>query len=132
MPPTNLKIIRSYLQALAAGVTGNDLATYFTSDALQVEFPNRLNPNGGQSDLATLLARAEQGRRILKQQTYDITSELVQGDLVAIEALWTGTLAVHIGPLEPDSMMKAHFAMFFEMQAGKIRLQRNYDCFQPW
>ena len=28
--------------------------------------------------------------------------------------------------------MKAHFAMFFEFREGRIALQRNYDCFEPW
>jgi len=74
---SNLGVVRSYLEDLAAGAVGERLAAYFTVDAVQVEFPNRLNPNGGRSDLTTLLERAEQGQRVLRQQTYQITSELV-------------------------------------------------------
>lgn len=132
MQQDNLKVIRAYLRDLAAGVTGDDLAAYFTDDAMQIEFPNGLNPNGGESNLATLLTRAEQGRHMLKQQSYEITSELVQDDRVAIEAIWTGTLAMTIGSLGADTKMTAHFAMFFAMDGGKIRVQRNYDCFLPW
>lgn len=132
MSSENLEVIRSYLDDLASGVTGDGLAAYFTPDAVQVEYPNRLNPSGGKSDLATLLVRAEQGQRILRQQSYKITSELVQGDQIAIEAEWTGVLAIAIGTLAPGAQMKAHFAMFFGLKNGKIHSQRNYDCFQPW
>ncbi|WP_213434561.1 MULTISPECIES: nuclear transport factor 2 family protein [Lysobacteraceae] len=127
----NLDCIRAYLADLAAGTTGERLAAYFTADVVQIEYPNRLNPNGGRSDLATLLSRAEQGQRVLRQQSYQVTSEMAQGDRVAVEALWTGVLAVPLGSLAPGAEMKAHFAMFFELEHGKIRVQRNYDCFQP-
>ncbi|MBF5044944.1 nuclear transport factor 2 family protein [Aggregicoccus sp. 17bor-14] len=128
----NLAVIRSYLQDLAAGAVGDRLAAYFTPDAVQVELPNRLNPQGGRSDLATLLTRAEQGQRVLRGQRYEIRSAVVQGDRVAVEALWTGTLAIALGSLAPGAEMRAHFAMFFELQDGRIRSQRNYDCFEPW
>lgn len=85
----NLATIRAYLAALESGAHGEQLARFFVPDAVQIELPNLLNPNGASSDLATILTRAEQGRN-------------------------------------------AHFAMFFEMADGRIRLQRNYDCFEPF
>jgi ketosteroid isomerase-like protein len=51
---------------------------------------------------------------------------------VAAEAIWTGVLAIRLGTLAEGAEMKAHFAMFFEFREGKIRLQRNYDCFEAW
>lgn len=134
MPPesSHLPHIRAYLQAIATGATGEALAKFYTPDALQSELPNRLNPNGGTSDLATLLARAEQGQKLLKGQRYDIQSELAQGDQVAVEAKWSAELAVPVGTLAAGATMKAHFAMFFEMREGRIHRQRNYDCFEPW
>jgi len=127
-----VEFIRDYLQDLAAGATGERLAAYFTPDALQIEFPNRLNPNGGRSDLPTLLVRAEQGQKVLRRQSYDVTSILARGNQVAVEALWVGVLEIPLGSLEAGAEMRAHFAMFFELENGKIRRQRNYDCFQPW
>ncbi len=56
------QLIRDYLAALAAGAVGPDLAQFFTPDAVQIEYPNRLNATGGRSDLTTILARAEQGQ----------------------------------------------------------------------
>lgn len=132
MSSTTLEIVRDYLNDLASGTTGERLAAYFTADAVQIEYPNRLNPRGGRSDLATLLRRAEQGRNVLRRQSYEITSAVVQNDRVAVEAVWTGILAIELGELKPGAELKAHFAMFFEFQDGKIRSQRNYDCFEPW
>jgi len=82
----NLSTIRTYLEALQDGAVGAALARFFTSDAEQVELPNRLNPTGGVSDLPTLLRRAEQEQKLLWSQRYD----------------------------------------------GRLRSQRNYDCFEPW
>jgi len=78
------------------------------------------------------LARAEQGRGLLARQRYEIVSELADNDRVAVEATWSATLAVPLGTLAAGDSMRAHFAMFFELVDGKIRNQRNYDCFEPW
>jgi ketosteroid isomerase-like protein len=128
----NLAAIRAYLAALESGNPGPTLRGFFTEDVLQIELPNRLNPNGKQSDLATMLQRSQQGTKVLSLQSYQIVSEITQGSRVAVEAKWTGVLAVPFGTLQPGSEMTAHFAMFFEMREGKIALQRNYDCFEPW
>lgn len=128
----NAKLVRSYLEALEAGAVGEALARFFTADAEQVELPNQLNRTGGTSDLATLLRRAEQGRQLLQRQSYDVRSIVEQGDRLAVEARWSAVLAVPIGSLPAGATMSAHFAMFFELRAGRIRSQRNYDCFEPW
>lgn len=128
----NRHLIRSYLNALASGAIGDDLAQFFRPDAVQIEFPNRLNANGGRSDLATILLRAEQGQKILSQQSYEIQSETVEDSRVAVEVVWAGTLAVPMGTLAPGSTMRAHIAIHFEIREGSIAVQRNYDCFDPW
>jgi ketosteroid isomerase-like protein len=128
----NRQLVRSYLDALTTGAVGDELSKFFTSDAAQVEYPNRLNPNGGRSDLAKILLRAEQGQKLIAKQTYEIQSEIAEGSKVAIEAIWTGILAVPVGALEPGSTMRAHFAIHFEIRDGLIAGQRNYDCFEAW
>jgi len=129
---SNLATIRAYLAAIEAGAVGEDLARFFTPDARQVELPNRLNPSGGVSDLPTLLQRAQEGQRLLRSQSYEIKSEVAQAHRVAIEATWSGILGVPLGSLAAGATMKAHFAVFFELSEGRICLQRNYDCFEPW
>src|SRR5690606_5596485 len=106
-------------------------ARFFVPDAVQIELPNLLNPNGASSDLATILTRAEQGRKLLRRQRFEVQSETAQGSRAAIEAVWNGALAVPLGSLPAGTRLRAHFAMFFEMADGRIRLQRNYDCFEP-
>ncbi|MBI5033665.1 MAG: nuclear transport factor 2 family protein [Chloroflexi bacterium] len=128
----NRQLVRSYLSALGSGASGDALARFFTTDAVQIEYPNRLNANGGQSDLPTILLRAEQGKKLLTQQTYEIQSVTAEGSQVAVEAIWTGTLAVPVGTLAAGSSMQAHFAIHFVMRDGRIAIQRNYDCFDPW
>jgi ketosteroid isomerase-like protein len=128
----NLRIVREYLEAVEHTATGEALARFYTEDAIQVELPNRLNPNGGRSDLATLLKRAEQVPNLLRRQTFEVHSALAEGSIVAVEATWNGVLAVPFGTLAAGATMKAHFAIFFELRAGRICAQRNYDCFEPW
>jgi ketosteroid isomerase-like protein len=128
----NLATIRRYLDSLATGCTRAELAEFFTDDALQIELPNKLNPNGGRSDLPTLLARFEQGKNVLSSQRYDVVSVIKEGERVAVEALWEGVLKIPIGTLKEGDVMKAHFAMFFQFRDGQIAVQRNYDCFEPF
>jgi len=128
----NLALVREYLGALEAGEAGPSLRRFFTSDAIQVEFPNRLNPGGGRSDLATMLERSLQGKQLLRSQEYRVISAVAGGDRVAVEADWTGILATPAAGLPAGGTMRAHFAMFFELVEGRIHRQHNYDCFEPW
>jgi len=128
----NILVVREYLKALGDGEAGASLGRFFTEDARQIELPNKLNLAGGESDLATLKQRSEEGKKSLKQQSYTIKTEIPDGDNVAVEAEWTGVLAVSLAGLAEGYEMKAHFAMFFKFENGRIALQRNYDCFEPW
>ncbi|MGY4828216.1 nuclear transport factor 2 family protein [Sphaerotilaceae bacterium SBD11-9] len=128
----NLATVRAYLKALESGAVGEALARFFTPDAQQIELPNKLNPTGGQSDLPTLLKRAEQGQKLLQHQSYEVRSAVAQRSCVAVEAQWSAVLAVPVASLPAGATMRAHFAMFFEFSEGRISRQRNYDCFEPW
>jgi ketosteroid isomerase-like protein len=125
-----LDITTAYLRAVEEGATGERLAAFYTVDALQEEFPNRLLPKGAKRDLAELLAGAERGQKLMASQRYELMSSVVQGNRVAIEVLWTGTLRSAV-PGFPD-VMHARFGLFLEFEGDKIRRQRNYDCFEPW
>jgi ketosteroid isomerase-like protein len=129
---SNVQLVRDYLVAIQRGEVGDALSRFFTADAMQIELPNRLNPESQKSDLPTLLARSIQGQRVLSAQRFDIESVIAQGDRVAVEAHWVGVLAIPFGTLQVGSEMRAYFAMFFECRDGRIYIQRNYDCFEPW
>jgi hypothetical protein len=70
--------------------------------------------------------------KILARQRYEIASEIARADRVVIEARWSGVLVVPVGTLATGAEMEAHLAIFWEMSGGKIIVQRNYDCFEPW
>ena len=128
----NLAAVKRYLAAIEAGATGEMLAAFYTPDAQQIEFPNRLTPTGATRDLAALLEGAERGQKVLSGQTYELVNAVASGDRVALEVKWTGTLAIAIGALPVGGQMHAHFAQFIEFRDGLIYRQRNYDCFEPF
>jgi ketosteroid isomerase-like protein len=128
-PAGNLELARSYLQSIERGGT---LEPFFASEVEFVIYPNSLVPQVNRHNLAGALDGAERGRKIMARQKYLITDELVEGDRVALEVEWTGTLALPFGGLPAGGQMKAYFAMFLEFREGKIVAQRNYDCFERW
>ena len=125
-------LLRSYLDAIGAGATGDTLAAYFHPDVEQVEFPNRLVSQGGTRDLAAILAAAERGQSVVRRQSFDVVSILVQGQRAAVEATWEAELKVAVGSLAPGDIMRARLAMFFEFRDGRIWRQRNYNCFDAF
>lgn len=123
---------REYLAALGDGATGEALAAHFTTDVVQVEFPNRLLPHGATRDLAAILEGAARGQQVVREQRFDVQNALRAGNQVALEVVWTATLAISLGTLPAGAEMRARFAVFLEFRDGRIARQRNYDCFDPW
>jgi predicted ester cyclase len=108
------------------------LGAFFAPGVEFIIFPNLLLPKGDRHELAGALEGAERGRKLTAGQKYLITHEMAEGEQVALEVEWTGTVAVPFGTLPAGSQMKAYCAMFLEFQEGKIVGQRNYDCFEKW
>jgi ketosteroid isomerase-like protein len=129
--PENLDVARRYLEAIASGLTGDELANFFLPDVIQEEFPNRFLPQGARRDLPAILDAAARGRAAMSSQSYRILHAVANGDDLAMEVEWEGTLAVPIGQLSAGAKMRARFAVFLEYRDGKIAAQRNYDCFEP-
>jgi ketosteroid isomerase-like protein len=128
----HLETARRYLAAIEGGASGETLATFFAPDVEQVEFPNRLVPSGATRDLAAMLDGALRGQQVLKQQRFEIRRVHALGDVVVLELLWVGTLALTLGKLAPGEDMRAHFCVVLEYREGRIWRQRNYDCFEAF
>ncbi|MGH7605476.1 MAG: nuclear transport factor 2 family protein [Gemmatimonadaceae bacterium] len=128
----NLAIARLYLEALENGAEGTALADFFTKDAVQEEFPNRLQPIGCHRDLNAMLSDAKNEKKTLRAQKFEILNSIVDGESVALEILWSGYLAVPVDTLPADSEMRAHISLWVEFRDGKISRQHKYDCFDPW
>jgi ketosteroid isomerase-like protein len=126
-----LRLAREYLDSIGRADELGGLR-FFADDAIQVEFPNRLVPTGVTRDLAALRDAAERGRKLMTAQRFEVVNAIASGDQVAVEAIWTGTLAVPLGSIPAGGQMRARFAIFLTYRDGKIVRQHNYDCFDPW
>ena len=127
-----LLLIERYLTAIEQGATGAALAEFYDPAVIQEEFPNRLMPNGARRGLAEIQAAAESGQKVLTAQRYEVLNALVQGDEVALEMQWIGTLAIPFGTLAAGDDMRARISSFITLREGRIISQRSYDCFEPW
>ncbi|MDB5103543.1 MAG: hypothetical protein JWP91_1232 [Fibrobacteres bacterium] len=132
MNPKNEELIRAYFRALEDAVPVDRLHHFFHPDAVQTEFPSRLNPNGKVRGKPALLEDYGKSRGIITKQTYAIKSMISDGNRVCVETEWTGTLAIQLGALKPGDTMKADFGVFFRIEQGQISEQNNYDCIHPW
>ena len=126
-----LRLARDYLESIGKADELGGLR-FFADDVIQVEFPNRLVPNGVTRDLAALREGAERGRKVMTAQRFEVVNAIASGEQVAVEAIWTGTLAVSMGSIPAGGQMRARFAIFLTFRDGKIVRQHNYDCFDPW
>ena len=127
-----IEIVRRYYATLARGAIRTELEAFYAPDVIQEEFPNRFLPNGARRDLAALREAALRGEGVMATQEFELLTIMADGDHVAVEARWTGTLAHAAGPIAAGTVMRARFAQFFEFREGRIIRQRNYDCFDPW
>lgn len=125
-------LTRRYLAALEGGATGDALAAFYHPEVVQEEFPNRLVPTGARRNLTEILEAAVRGQKVMSSQRYDIKSVVADGPRVAVEFVWSGTLAISVGTLNAGDVLRGRFASFLEFHDGKIVAQRSYDCFDPW
>ena len=126
-----LRLAREYLESIGRDDELGGLR-FFADDVVQIEFPNRLLPNGATRDLAALRDGAERGRKVMTAQRFEVVNAIASGEQVAVEAIWTGTLAVPMGSIPAGGQLRARFAIFLTYRDGKIVRQHNYDCFDPW
>ena len=128
----NAALARRFVEAVESGATGERLAAFLHDDVEQLELPNRLFPEGARRDRAAILASAEKGRNVLRSQRYEIIALVADGKHVAIEMTWRGELAVPIATKSPGDFLSGRFAFFLEIEGGRIRSMRNYDCYDAF
>ena len=126
-----LELLKQYLAALERGVTGAELAEFFTADAREQGLANPFSPRGDDRPLVEMLAAVERGRQLFRAQSYELLSAVATAQWAAIEVLWIGTLAVAIDKLPVGSQLRARVALFFEIRDGRIALVRHYDSYAP-
>src|SRR3954471_10366806 len=112
--------VRQFIQAIEQGAEPAKIAAFLHPDVRQVEYPNRLFAQGAERDLAAMQQAGESGKRVVREQRYEIRNVLVSDDHVAVEIVWTATLNVTVGALEPGSQIRAYIGQFFDFRDGKI------------
>ncbi len=132
MTTSNAERARQYLAAAVSMESAELVSEFYSPDVVIEEFPNRIAPNGRVRHAADLRAAYDQGRQVLKSQSYSIQNIVEASDQVAIELIWTGALSVSVLNLPADTEMKAFVGMFLTFRDGKIVSQRNYDCYPPF
>lgn len=129
---SNVQIAIDFLKAVSSRKSPEELRVFYHPHIEHIEYPNAITKNTTFRNIDALLEGAEKGSKVLVKEEYEIIKSYGFEDSVIIEAIWTGTLAIPLGKLEPGDKMKAYFAQFFEIKDGKIFRQRNYDCFEPF
>jgi ketosteroid isomerase-like protein len=123
---------KAFVAAVAAGGSRESIEAFYADDIIQEEFPNLLMPKGAVRDFINLRAAYDQSRYAIASQSYEVVNAIASGNTVALETIWTATLALGFGTLKPGDTMRARFAQFFDFRGGLIVRIRNYDCFDPW
>ena len=132
MSADNRETARRYLAAIEAREPAETIAAFYADDIIQEEFPNRLLPQGARRDARQLAEANQRGRTVMSAERYEVLAVIGDGDHIALEVEWSGTLAVPFGSIPVGGTMRARFALFLDFRDGKIVRQRNYDCFESW
>ncbi|WP_200929813.1 hypothetical protein [Nostoc piscinale] len=62
-----LTIAKNYLQAIEEGKVADELAIYYSESVEQIEYPNRLIPNGARRNLDDLKEASLRGKKNYNQ-----------------------------------------------------------------
>jgi ketosteroid isomerase-like protein len=128
-PNPLIETAKAFLDAISSG---ESVERFLAPDVVQVEYPNKLLPNGATRDFQAICQAQKSGQKLLSAQTFEMLNAVASGNCVVLETIWTGTLAFALGTLLPGAVMRARFAQIFGFKDGQIVHLRNYDCFDPW
>lgn len=122
-------------RALFAAIERGDraaLLNLYAENAVQVEHPNRLKPNGDRRAPAKMAEDLARGKQMLREEHYELIEATAAGDRVALRVRWTGVLAVPVGALRPGDEMVCESGIFLSFEGDRIAEQHNYDCFEDF
>ena len=126
-----LEKVERYFELLEAfSLEASDFQTILHPEIEQTEYPNLLTPGVVVSNMELLMQRAPNGKKLLKEQKYDIQRVHETGDTLITEVIWTAEVGADVGSFKAGQQLKAYFCCVFEFKDGMIYRQRNYDCFE--
>jgi hypothetical protein len=107
-----------------------EFARIFHPEVIQTEYPNQLSSEIRQRSLDIMLESMDTNRIILKSQHFSVLKVADAGNILVVEAKWTGEIGVDAGQFRRGQVMKAFICTVIEFRDGKIYRQRNYDCYE--
>jgi ketosteroid isomerase-like protein len=128
---SNLAAARRYIELIERFAPPEEFEGVLHPNIQHEEYPNLLMKNGSKRDYATMVVGPQQGRKILRDNHYEIKNAFASGDWVTLEMVWTGTLAIALGGMPEGAELKAHIATILKFQDGQIIAQHQYDCYEP-
>ena len=78
-----------------------------------------------------MVAGAERGIELVRDQRYDVLQVVRDGDHLAVQLTWRATLSGDLRGLPAGTPLVAHVAAFYEFRDGLILSQSSYDCYEP-
>jgi ketosteroid isomerase-like protein len=119
------EIVDRYLEAVTARSLA-ELEAIAHPDHTFREWPNAINPRGGERDLAASRAGLEHSRTLLTAHSFDVHEHLVHGDTVVSRMTWRGTLA------STGRELVAHISQHNRIKDGRILRTESFDCYEPF
>lgn len=120
---THFEQSRSYLDALNSRAGSEEIALFFTPDAIQEELPNRLSPAGVSRNLEEIKRARTRSLESPASAHYELMGATGFGSQVALEVL--RTVPADEGAGQPPG---ARLAIFLTFRDGLIVRQRTYTC----
>ncbi|MET0816997.1 MAG: nuclear transport factor 2 family protein [Solirubrobacteraceae bacterium] len=119
------EIVDRYLEAVTARSLA-ELEAITHPEYTFREWPNAINPRGGERDLAGSRAGLEHARTLLTEHSFDVHEHLVHGDTVVSRMTWRGTLAA------TGQELVAHISQHNTVKDGRILRTESFDCYEPF
>ena len=112
--------------------TTAQLSQFLSPEVSWQEMPNSFfAPEGRNYRFQETLEDFQVAQKYLHSQQYTINQMGVQGETVALQATWQGTVAVAMGPFGVGDRLTCQVAIFLTFQDGKVLRQVEYPCYQP-
>src|SRR6187455_3058940 len=106
-------LVIELMQALEAGVHGEELRRFFHDDVEQIEYPSLIDPRVGRRGLDGMITASELGAGMLAFQRYDVSRWIESEDTVVCQAEWHAEMAKDAGTLRQGQRLHTYSILIF-------------------
>lgn len=124
-------VVRRYYSVVSDLDSDEDtLRSLFSPDLRVTEHPNLVTPAGAVRDREQTLAGFAAGKRLLREQSFDVHEVLVDGERAAVRANWRGVVGVDAGPFAAGQELRARVAALLTVRRGLVVEHETFDCYE--